>query len=45
MNLHRMPRRGTNTLPFFEATLTGNLRAERAYERIVQTAKRAGADG
>jgi hypothetical protein len=43
MNLHRVPVRGTDPLPYFNAKLSGNLGAERAYERIVQTAKRVGA--
>ena len=45
LELHRVPVRGTDPLPFFEAKLSGNLGAERAYERIVQAAKRAGASG
>jgi peptidoglycan/xylan/chitin deacetylase (PgdA/CDA1 family) len=45
LDLHRIPVRGTDPLGFFRAKLSGGLGAERAYERIVQTAKRAGARG
>ena len=45
MNLHRIPVRGSDPLPFFEAKLRGDLWAERTYERIVQTAKRLGVRG
>lgn len=43
--LHRIPVRGTDPLAFFRAKLAGGLGPERAYERIVQAAKRAGARG
>lgn len=43
MLLHRVPVRGTDPLPFFEAKLRGGLGAERTYNRIVATAKRLGA--
>lgn len=43
--LYRVPVRGSDPLPFFEAKLRGELGAERTYERIVQTAKRLGARG
>ncbi|MFO7961215.1 MAG: polysaccharide deacetylase family protein [Nitriliruptoraceae bacterium] len=45
LGLHRIPVRGTDPLPFFRAKLAGGLGPERAYERIVQTAKRVGARG
>ena len=45
MNLCRIPVRGTDPLPFFEAKLRGTLGPERRYERIVTTAKRLGARG
>jgi peptidoglycan/xylan/chitin deacetylase (PgdA/CDA1 family) len=45
LGLHRVPVRGTDPLPFFEAKLRGPLRAERAYERIVTAAKRTGVRG
>jgi peptidoglycan/xylan/chitin deacetylase (PgdA/CDA1 family) len=37
--LRRIPVRQSDPLPFFEAKLTGDLRAERAYERLVRTTK------
>ncbi|MBK8459393.1 MAG: polysaccharide deacetylase family protein [Micropruina sp.] len=37
--LRRVPVRRTDPLAFFEAKLTGNLRAEHAYARLVSTAK------
>ena len=40
LRLHRIPVRGSDPLSFFRAKLTGSLQAERAYERIVQLAKR-----
>ena len=43
MQLRRVPVRGTDPLPFFQAKLRGSLRAERLYGGIVSTAKRAGA--
>jgi peptidoglycan/xylan/chitin deacetylase (PgdA/CDA1 family) len=43
MNLARVPVRGSDPLAFFRAKLTGGLGPERAYERIVQAAKRLGA--
>ena len=43
MLLHRIPVRGTDPLPFFEAKLRGGLGAERNYQRLVETAKRLGA--
>ncbi|GGI05322.1 polysaccharide deacetylase family protein [Egicoccus halophilus] len=43
LGLHRVPVRGTDPLPFFRAKLGGDLTVERAYERVVQTAKRFGA--
>jgi peptidoglycan/xylan/chitin deacetylase (PgdA/CDA1 family) len=45
LDLHRVPVRGTDPLGFFRAKLTGQLGPERAYERIVQIAKSAGAGG
>lgn len=41
--LARVPVRGSDPLPFFAAKLSGALRAERTYERLVAVAKRAGA--
>lgn len=38
--LHRVPVRASDPLPFFRAKLTGGLGPERAYERLVQGAKR-----
>ena len=43
--LARVPVRGSDPLPFFQAKLHGGLGAEHAYERIVRTAKRLGASG
>ena len=43
LDLHRIPVRGTDPLPFFRAKLAGGLGPERAYEAIVQAAKRVGA--
>lgn len=43
LDLHRVPVRGTDPLPFFNAKLTGELAAERGYERIVGAATRLGA--
>jgi peptidoglycan/xylan/chitin deacetylase (PgdA/CDA1 family) len=40
--LSRVPVRGTDPLGYFRAKLTGGLGPERAYERIVSAAKRAG---
>jgi hypothetical protein len=45
LELHRVPVRGTDPIGFFRAKLTGELGPERAYEAVVQTAKRLGADG
>ena len=45
LDLHRVPVRGTDPLPFFRAKLAGGLGPERAYETIVQAAKRVGARG
>jgi peptidoglycan/xylan/chitin deacetylase (PgdA/CDA1 family) len=42
LQLHRVPVRGSDPLPFFRAKLRGNLGPERAYERIVAAAKRVG---
>ncbi len=41
--LRRVPVRGSDPLSFFEAKLTGRLGPERAYGRLVSTAKRLGA--
>ena len=43
MRLCRVPIRRTDPIEFFRAKLTGRLRAERAYEKVVTAAKRAGA--
>lgn len=40
--LRRIPVRGSDPLPFFEAKLGGPLLAERSYETIVRVAKRVG---
>ncbi|HEX5511709.1 MAG TPA: polysaccharide deacetylase family protein [Actinomycetales bacterium] len=40
--LRRIPVRGTDPLPFFEAKVAGSLLPEMAYERIVSTAKKVG---
>lgn len=40
--LHRVPVRATDPRSFFAAKLTGGLGPERAYDRIVSTAKRLG---
>ena len=45
LNLRRIPVRGSDPLPFFQAKLRGNLGPERRYERIVTAAKRLGARG
>jgi hypothetical protein len=45
LDLHRIPVRGTDPLPFFRAKLVGGLGPERTYETIVQAAKRVGARG
>jgi peptidoglycan/xylan/chitin deacetylase (PgdA/CDA1 family) len=42
MLLHRVPVRGTDPAAFFAAKLRGGLGVERAYERVVSVAKRAG---
>jgi hypothetical protein len=42
LQLHRVPVRGTDPLPFFRAKLRGGLGPERAYERLVTAAKRSG---
>ena len=42
LQLHRVPVRGTDPLPFFRAKLRGGLGPERAYEHIVAAAKRSG---
>lgn len=42
MRLRRIPVRGSDPLPFFEAKLAGRLLPERAYAGIVATAKRVG---
>jgi peptidoglycan/xylan/chitin deacetylase (PgdA/CDA1 family) len=43
LDLRRVPVRGSDPIGFFRAKLTGELGPERAYERIVRTAKRLGA--
>ena len=43
--LRRIPVRGSDPLNFFAAKLTGRLLPERAYDRIVRTAKGAGLRG
>lgn len=43
LRLHRVPVRRSDPIEFFRAKLTGRLRAERVYEKIVTVAKRAGA--
>lgn len=40
--LHRIPVRGSDPLPFFEAKVFGSLAPERAYAAVVGAAKRAG---
>ena len=42
LQLHRVPVRGTDPLPFFRTKLRGGLGPERTYERIVTAAKRSG---
>jgi hypothetical protein len=42
MRLRRVPVRRTDPLEFFRAKLSGQLRAERAYQRLVAAAKLAG---
>jgi hypothetical protein len=43
--LHRVPVRATDPLAFFQAKLSGDLRPEQTYERIVGAAKRIGLRG
>lgn len=43
LRLRRVPVRGTDPLPFFDAKLKGGLRAERAYGGVVALAKQVGA--
>ena len=45
LRLRRVPVRRTDPIEFFRAKLTGRLRAERVYEKIVAAAKMAGAHG
>jgi peptidoglycan/xylan/chitin deacetylase (PgdA/CDA1 family) len=45
LELARVPVRGSDPLPFFRAKLTGDLRAEHLYERLVGAAKGAGLRG
>jgi hypothetical protein len=45
LELHRVPVRGTDPIGFFRAKLAGELGPERAYEAVVQAAKRLGAGG
>lgn len=45
MRLRRVPVRGSDPLPFFQAKLAGRLWPERAYSAIVETAKHAGLRG
>ena len=40
LSLRRIPVRRSDPLPFFRAKLRGDLRAERAYARLVSLAKR-----
>jgi len=42
MRLARIPVRGSDPLPFFEAKLSGSLRPERTYDLMVRTAKGVG---
>jgi peptidoglycan/xylan/chitin deacetylase (PgdA/CDA1 family) len=42
MRLRRIPVRGSDPLPFFEAKLSGSLLPERAYDAVVRTAKAVG---
>jgi hypothetical protein len=42
MRLRRVPVRGSDPLPFFEAKLSGSLLPERAYDLIVRSAKAVG---
>jgi peptidoglycan/xylan/chitin deacetylase (PgdA/CDA1 family) len=43
LSLPRIPVRGSDPIEFFQAKVTGSLRPELTYERIVRTAKRLGA--
>ena len=45
LRLRRVPVRRTDPVEFFRAKLTGRLRAERVYEKVVAAAKMAGAHG